>query len=71
MPPAWVVWAVFAAVRLKLAEVAVPPGGAVVEKIASLAPGTADKLVRGVVSLARRTGRNRGHSPISTPQRAK
>ncbi|HET7204355.1 MAG TPA: SDR family oxidoreductase [Steroidobacteraceae bacterium] len=57
MPPAWVVWAIFAAVRLKLAEVAVPPGGALIEKIASLTPGTADRLVRGVVSVARRTGR--------------
>ncbi len=59
MPAAWVVWAVFAAVRLKLTEVAVPPGGAVIEKIASLAPGATDRLVRGVVSLARRTGRVR------------
>ena len=53
MPPAWVVWAIFAAVRLKLAEIAVPPGGALLEKVASLAPGTADKLVRGVASVAR------------------
>ena len=59
MPPAWVVWAIFAAVRLKLAEIAVPPGGALLEKVASLAPGTADKLVRGVVRVARRTGRVR------------
>ncbi|HEX6572659.1 MAG TPA: SDR family oxidoreductase [Steroidobacteraceae bacterium] len=59
MPPAWVVWAIFAAVRLRLAEVAVPPGGALVEKIAALTPGAADALVRGVVGLARRTGRTR------------
>ena len=57
MPPAWVVWAVLAAVRLKLTEVAVPPGGALIEKIAALAPGAADQIVRGVVSVARRTGR--------------
>ena len=63
MPPAWVVWAIFAAVRLKLAEIAVPPGGALLEKVASLAPGTADKLVRGVASVAR--ARYRGRSPIS------
>jgi uncharacterized protein len=57
MPPQWVVWAIFAAVRLKLAEVAVPPGGALIEKLASLAPGAADRLVRGVMNAARRTGR--------------
>jgi NAD(P)-dependent dehydrogenase (short-subunit alcohol dehydrogenase family) len=59
MPPAWVVWAIFAAVRLRLAEVAVPPGAALVEKVASLAPGAADLLVRGIMNVARRTGRDR------------
>jgi NAD(P)-dependent dehydrogenase (short-subunit alcohol dehydrogenase family) len=59
MPPGWVVWAIFAAVRLRLAEVAVPPGGALIEKIAALTPGATDVLVRGVVELARRTGRTR------------
>jgi NAD(P)-dependent dehydrogenase (short-subunit alcohol dehydrogenase family) len=59
MPPAWVVWAIFAAVRLKLAEVAVPPGGALIEKLASLTPGATDALVRGVMNVARRTGRTR------------
>jgi NAD(P)-dependent dehydrogenase (short-subunit alcohol dehydrogenase family) len=59
MPPEWVVWAIFVAVRLKLAEVAVPPGGALLEKVASLTPGATDLLVRGVVNLARRTGRVR------------
>ncbi len=56
MPTAWVVWAVFAAVRLKLAEVAVPPGGALLEKLGALAPGATDLVVRGVMSAARRTG---------------
>jgi NAD(P)-dependent dehydrogenase (short-subunit alcohol dehydrogenase family) len=59
MPPEWVVWTIFAAVRLRLAEVAVPPGGALIEKIAALTPGATDALVRGVVGLARRTGRTR------------
>ena len=59
MPTAWVVWAVFAAVRLKLAEVAVPPGGALLEKLGALAPGATDLLVRGVMNVARRTGRRR------------
>jgi hypothetical protein len=61
MPVSWVVWAVFAAVRLKLAEVAVPPGGALLEKIAALAPGAADRLVRGGMSLARRKPRAGTH----------
>jgi NAD(P)-dependent dehydrogenase (short-subunit alcohol dehydrogenase family) len=54
MPASWVVWSIFAAVRFKLAEVAVPPGGALVEKLASLAPGATDRLVRGVMDTARR-----------------
>jgi NAD(P)-dependent dehydrogenase (short-subunit alcohol dehydrogenase family) len=61
MPVSWVVWAVFAAVRLKLAEVAVPPGGALLEKIAALAPGAADRLVRSGMSLARRKPRAGAH----------
>lgn len=56
MPTAWVVWAVFAAVRLKLAEVAVPPGGALLEKLGALAPGATDMLVHSVMNVARRTG---------------
>jgi len=56
MPTTWVVWAVFAAVRLKLAEVAVPPGGALLEKLGALAPGATDMLVRSVMNVARRTG---------------
>jgi hypothetical protein len=59
MPASWVVLAVFAAVRLKLAEVAVPPGGALLEKIGALAPGATDRLVRGVMDVARRSGRRR------------
>jgi NAD(P)-dependent dehydrogenase (short-subunit alcohol dehydrogenase family) len=45
MPPSWVVWAVFAAVRFKLIEVSVPPGAATLEKLAALAPGIADGMV--------------------------
>jgi len=51
MPPEWVVWAVFAAVRLGLAEVAVPPGADVVEKLAALLPRATD----AVLSWAART----------------
>ena len=57
MPAAWVVWAIFGAVRFKLAEVAVPPGAALLEKIAALTPGTTDVLMRGMMDLARRVGR--------------
>ena len=45
MPPSWVVWAVFAAIRFGLVEVSVPPGAATLEKLAALAPGVADSLV--------------------------
>jgi short-subunit dehydrogenase len=36
MPVAWVVWAIFAAARFRLVEIAVPPGAATLEKIAAL-----------------------------------
>jgi NAD(P)-dependent dehydrogenase (short-subunit alcohol dehydrogenase family) len=45
MPPSWVVWAIFAAVRFRLVEVSVPPGAATLEKLAALAPGVADRIV--------------------------
>ncbi len=45
MPPSWVVWAIFAAVRFGLLEVSVPPGAATLEKLAALAPGVADRMV--------------------------
>jgi NAD(P)-dependent dehydrogenase (short-subunit alcohol dehydrogenase family) len=45
MPPSWVVWAVFAAARFRLVEISVPPGAAMLEKLASLAPGTTDSVI--------------------------
>lgn len=45
MPPAWVVWAIFAAARFQLVEISVPPGAATLEKLAALAPGVADSVV--------------------------
>jgi NAD(P)-dependent dehydrogenase (short-subunit alcohol dehydrogenase family) len=48
MPPSWVVWAIFAAARFRLAELSVPPGAGAVEKLASLAPGASDALVHWV-----------------------
>lgn len=54
MPPSWVVWSIFLAVRFRLAEIAVPPGTALIEKLAALAPGTTDALLRRVTDAARR-----------------
>jgi NAD(P)-dependent dehydrogenase (short-subunit alcohol dehydrogenase family) len=57
MPPAWVVYAIFAAVKLRLAEVAVPPGGALLEKLLALTPGTTDVVMRGLMAAAQRAAR--------------
>jgi len=48
MPTSWVVWAVFAAIRFRLREVSVPPGAGTLEKLAALAPGAGDELVRWI-----------------------
>lgn len=52
MPPSWVVWAIFAAVRFELVEVSVPPGAATLEKLAALAPGVADVVMRWAKSAS-------------------
>jgi NAD(P)-dependent dehydrogenase (short-subunit alcohol dehydrogenase family) len=52
MPPSWVVWGIFAAVRFRLVEVSVPPGAATLEKLAALAPGVADTIVRWAKSAS-------------------
>jgi NADP-dependent 3-hydroxy acid dehydrogenase YdfG len=53
MPPSWVVWSIFLAIRFRLAEIAVPPGGALLEKLAALAPGATDALLRRTTDAAR------------------
>jgi len=53
MPPSWVVWSIFLAIRFRLTEIAVPPGGALLEKLASLAPGATDSLLRRATDAAR------------------
>jgi NAD(P)-dependent dehydrogenase (short-subunit alcohol dehydrogenase family) len=58
MPPSWVVWSIFLAIRFLLAEIAVPPGGALLEKLASLAPGATDTLLRWATDAAKRVGRS-------------
>ena len=62
MPPAWVVWSIFAAIRFRLAEVAVPPGGALLEKLASLTPGATDTFLRWASDAARRATRGSAKS---------
>jgi NAD(P)-dependent dehydrogenase (short-subunit alcohol dehydrogenase family) len=62
MPTSWVVWAIFAAARFRLPEIGVPPGTAMLEKLAALAPGTVDTLLkwgieRGAKSRTRRNTR--------------
>ena len=47
LPPSWVVKAMFLAIRFRLTEVAVPPGAALLEKLASLAPGVPDAVLIG------------------------
>ncbi|HZR81516.1 MAG TPA: SDR family oxidoreductase [Candidatus Binatia bacterium] len=64
MPAAWVVWAVFAALRFRLVEISVPPGAATLEKLAALAPGVADSVVAWGTSAVRWfTSLQRGGSP--------
>jgi hypothetical protein len=57
MPPQWVTWAVIAAVVLDLAEVDVPPGAAVAEKLAALFPGLTDSVIALGNSLMAWAGR--------------
>jgi hypothetical protein len=59
MPPSWVVWSIFLAIRFRLTEIAVPPGSALVEKLAALAPGATDALLRRATDAARRFGQQR------------
>jgi hypothetical protein len=54
MPPSWVVQCILLAIRFRLTEIAVPPGTALLEKLAALAPGTTDSLLRGVLGIAQR-----------------
>jgi len=53
MPASWVVWSIFLAIRFRLAEIAVPPGSALIEKLAALAPGATDALLRRATDAAR------------------
>ena len=59
LPPSWVVWSIFLAIRFRLAEIGVPPGSALLEKFAALAPGTTDTLLRRATDAARRLQQGR------------
>jgi hypothetical protein len=54
MPPSWVTQCIFLAIRFRLAEIAVPPGSALIEKLAALAPGTTDSVLRWALGAAQR-----------------
>ncbi len=62
MPASWVVQCIFLAIRFRLTEIAVPPGTALLEKLAALAPGAADTLLRGVATVAQRAAGRRSQS---------
>lgn len=53
MPPEWIAAAVALAVRFRLHEVSVPPGAALLEEIAALAPGATDALIGWVQAAGR------------------
>jgi NAD(P)-dependent dehydrogenase (short-subunit alcohol dehydrogenase family) len=56
MPARWVTWATLAAAAFGLAEVDVPPGSAVVEKLASLFPGVTDAFLSVGTRIAQAAG---------------
>ena len=59
LPPSWVVWSIFLAIRFRLTEIGVPPGTALLEKLAALAPGTTDTLLRRATDAARQLQQRR------------
>jgi NAD(P)-dependent dehydrogenase (short-subunit alcohol dehydrogenase family) len=59
LPASWVVRSIFLAIRFRLAEIGVPPGAALIEKLAALAPGTTDALLRRATDAARRRRKQR------------
>jgi len=63
MPVRWVTWAVLAAAAFGLAEVDVPPGAAVGEKIASLFPGMTDAFLSVGSQMMKVAGRFMSGSP--------
>jgi uncharacterized protein len=56
MPARWVTWATLAAAAFGLTEVDVPPGAAVVEKLAALFPGVTDAFLSVGTRIAQAAG---------------
>ena len=67
MPPEWVALAVALAVRFRLHEVSVPPGAALIEEIAALAPGAADALIGWIQAAGRLVSALSQPSPAVSP----
>ncbi len=63
MPVRWVTWAVLAAAAFGLAEVDVPPGAGVGEKIASLFPGVTDAFLSVGSQMMKVAGRFMSNGP--------
>ena len=71
MPPEWVALAVALAVRFRLHEVSVPPGAALIEEIAALAPGAADALIGWIQAAGRFVSALSQPSPVVNPPRSR
>ena len=63
MPVRWVTWAVLAAAAFGLAEVDVPPGSAMAEKITSLFPGVTDAFLSVGSQMMKAAGRFMSNGP--------
>lgn len=71
MPVSWVTWAVFAAAAFGLAEVDVPPGAAIAEKLASFFPGMTDAALSMGSMMLRWAGRLVDSGPKAAREEAK
>ncbi len=69
MPVRWVTWAVLAAAAFGLAEVDVPPGAAIGEKIASLFPGVTDAVLSMGARMMKAAGRRKPNEPKSAGEK--
>src|SRR5277367_1528575 len=67
MPVRWVTSAVLAAATCGLAEVDVPPGAAVGEKIAALFPGMTDAVLSMGSQMMKAAGRFMSKAPKAAP----
>jgi hypothetical protein len=63
MPVRWVTWAVLAAAAFGVAEIDVPPGAAIGEKIASLFPSATDAFLSVGAQMIKAAGRLMSNAP--------